>query len=70
MMRKVRGAWTMSDEDARSMLRHIEERIKASNIGIRNRDALIRLRAIIEDDLQANRTLQGRTPRQPQAARG
>ena len=52
------------------MLRQIEERIKSFGIDIRHRDALIRLRAIIEDDLQANRTLQGRTPGTPQAARG
>ena len=43
------------------MLRQIEERINSFGIDIRHRDALIRLRAIIEDDLQANRTLQGRT---------
>ena len=60
----------MPEEDARTMLRQIEERIKSSSIDIRHRDALIRLRAIIEDDLQANRTLQGRTPGQPQPARG
>ena len=43
------------------MLQQIKERIKSSSIDIRHRDALIRLRAIIEDDLQANRMLQGRT---------
>ena len=69
-MRKVRGAWTMPEEDARTMLRQIEERIKTSSIGIRHRDALIRLRAIIEDDLQANRSFQERTTGQSQAARG
>jgi hypothetical protein len=41
----------MPDEDARSMLRLIEERIRASDIRVEHRDALIRLRAMIEDDL-------------------
>ena len=50
-MRKARRRWTMPDEDARSMLKMIEERIRASDIRIEHRDALIRLRAMIEDDL-------------------
>ena len=50
-MPKARRGWTMPDEDARSMLTMIEERIRASDIRVEHRDALIRLRAMIEDDL-------------------
>jgi hypothetical protein len=47
-MRKARCGWTMPEEDARSMLRLIEERIRSSSIDVQHRDVLIRLRAIIE----------------------
>jgi hypothetical protein len=43
----------MPDEDARSMLRLLEERIRSSDIRVEHRDALIRLRAMSEDDLMA-----------------
>src|SRR4051812_22698074 len=52
-MRTARRGWTMPEEDARSMLRLIEERIRSSDIRVEHRDALIRLRAMIEDDLVA-----------------
>ena len=52
-MRKARRGWTMPEEDARSMLTMIEERIRSSDIRVEHRDALIRLRAMIEDDLAA-----------------
>jgi hypothetical protein len=51
-MRKVRG-WIMPEADARSMLRQIEERIRSSAIQVEHRDALIRLRSLLEDDLAA-----------------
>src|SRR3954464_8594981 len=51
-MPKARRGWTMPDEDARSMLMMIEERREASGIQIEHRDALIRLRAMSEDDLR------------------
>ena len=35
------------------MLRHIEERIRSSDIRVEHRDVLIRLREIVEDDLMA-----------------
>src|SRR4051794_31515753 len=41
------------DEDARSMLTMIEERVTSSDIRIEHWDALIRLRAMIADDLIA-----------------
>ena len=53
-MRIARLGWTMPEEDARSMLLIIEERIRSSNIRIEHRDALIRFRAMIEDDLAAS----------------
>jgi len=49
-MRRQR-AWVMPDEDARSLLQQIEERIRASNIEVEHRDILIRLRSLIEEDL-------------------
>jgi hypothetical protein len=52
-MRQARRGWTMPEEDARSMLMMIEERIRSSDIRIEHRDALIRLRAMIENDLAA-----------------
>ena len=52
-MRKARCGWSMVEEDARSMLSMIKERIRASDIRVEHRDALIRLRAMIEDDLRA-----------------
>ena len=50
-MRNARLGWTMPEEDARPMLSMIEERIRSSDIRVEHRDALIRLRAMIEDDL-------------------
>jgi hypothetical protein len=43
----------MPEEDACSMLRRIEERIRASDIQVEHRDVLIRLRAMIEGNLAA-----------------
>ncbi len=50
-MRKARLGWAMPEEDARSMLSLIEERIRSSSIEVQHRDVLIRLRAMVEDDL-------------------
>ena len=52
-MRKARRGWVMPEDDARSMLRLIEERIRSSDIRVEHRDVLIRLRDMIEDDLAA-----------------
>ena len=52
-MRKARRGWTMPEEDARSMVIMIEERIRSSDIRVEHRDALIRLLTMIEDDLGA-----------------
>ena len=50
-MRQARRGWTMPEEDARSLLTLIEQRIGSSGIRVEHRDMLIRLRAMIEDDL-------------------
>ena len=49
-MRNRKG-WIMLEQDARSMLRLIQERITSGNIEVAQRDALIRLRSMIEDDV-------------------
>jgi hypothetical protein len=50
-MRKACLGWVMPEEDARSMLRLIEEQVGSSQIEVQHRDVLIRLRDMIEDDL-------------------
>jgi len=50
-MRKARLGWTMPEEDARSLLLLIEERIRSGDTKAWHRDLLIRLREMIEDDL-------------------
>ena len=50
-MRKARRGWVMPEKDARCMLRLIEERIRSSEIEVEHRHVLIRLRAMIEEDL-------------------
>ena len=52
-MRNARRGWIMPEDEARTLLRLIEDRVRASDIEVRHRDALIRLRAMIEDDLDA-----------------
>ena len=51
-MRGRHRGWIMPDEDISSMLQMIEEKIAASEIEVQHRDALIRLRDILENDLQ------------------
>ncbi len=60
----------MLEEDARSMLPMIEERIRSSDIDVRHRDALIRLRAMIEEDLEAVRGSPGDEAGSQQANQG
>jgi len=43
----------MEEQEARSMLELIQERISTGDIEVAHRDALIRLAAMIEDDLAA-----------------
>ncbi len=46
----------MPQEDIPSMLQMIEERIAFSEIEVRHRDTLIRLKHILEQDLERSRT--------------
>ena len=46
-------AWTMPAEEARTFLQRIQEKIASSDIEVPHRDVLIRLRSIIEEDLEA-----------------
>ena len=43
--------WTLDQAEAISLLQQIEQKISASDIDVRHRDVLIRLRSIIESDL-------------------
>jgi len=45
--------WTMPEDEARSFLQQIEDRIRSSRIESHHRDVLIRLRALIEEDLDS-----------------
>ena len=51
MWQRTRG-WIMPEADILSLLRLIDERVSSLNIEVRHRDALIRLRDILEDDLK------------------
>ncbi len=53
MRSRARG-WIMPVEDIAPMLQMIEEKIASSEIEVEHRHALIRLRDILEDDLQAS----------------
>jgi hypothetical protein len=53
MRQRTRG-WIMPEADMLSMLRLIDERVGSPEIDVRHRDALIRLRDILEQDLKSN----------------
>ena len=48
---KKKRAWSMPEEEARPFLQMLEERVRSSEIEVRHRDALIRLRQVIEEEL-------------------
>ncbi len=54
MRQRTRG-WIMPEADMLSMLRLIDERVRSPEIDVRHRDALIRLRDTLEQDLNSNR---------------
>jgi hypothetical protein len=54
-MHQRRRGWIMPEADMLSMLKLIDERIRSPEINVRHRDALIRLRDILEQDLNSNR---------------
>ena len=45
-------AWTIPADEARTLLRQIQRKIASSDIEVAHRDVLIRLRSIIEEDLE------------------
>ena len=57
----------MPAEEARTFLQQIQEKIASSDIEVPHRDVLIRLRSIIEEDLEAEfeRSVGGRQEDQP-----
>ena len=54
-MRQRTRCWIMPEADIVSLLRRIDERVSSPKIEVRHRDALIRLRDILEDDLNCHR---------------
>ena len=46
-----RRPWSMPEEDARTLLAQIEEKVRSSEIQVADKDALIRLRSLLEQDL-------------------
>jgi hypothetical protein len=50
-MRPQTRGWIMPEADILPMLRLIDEKIRLAEIETRHRDALIRLREILENDL-------------------
>ena len=49
-MRSARRRWTVAGEDIGPLLTMLEQRIQAPDLEVRHRDALIRLRAVIEEE--------------------
>ena len=54
-MRQRSRIWIMPEADILSMLELIEEKIRSPKIDVRHQDALIRLREILESDLDSHR---------------
>ena len=54
MRQRARG-WIMPEADIVSLIRLIDERVSSPRIEVRHRDTLIRLRDILEDDLNRYR---------------
>ena len=67
MQHRTRG-WIMPEADILSLLRLIDERVSSHKIEVRHRDTLIRLRDILEDDL--NRHRNDELPREQQTKSG
>jgi hypothetical protein len=55
IMRPQTRGWIMPEADMVAMLRLIDEKIRLAEIETRHRDALIRLREILENDLNGLR---------------
>jgi|1186.fasta_scaffold99690_3 hypothetical protein len=46
-----RPVWTMPADEARTLLERLQEKIASSEIEVKHKDVLIRLRSMIEEDL-------------------
>ena len=46
-----RRPWSMPEEDARTLLAQIEEKVRSSEIQVADKDTLIGLRSLLEQDL-------------------
>jgi hypothetical protein len=66
MRQRTRG-WIMPEADIVSLLRRIDERVSSPKIDVRHRDALIRLRDILESDLRIYRSDELPKQQQPQS---
>ncbi len=66
MRQRTRG-WVMPEADILSLLRLIDERVSSPKIEVRHRDALIRLRDILKDDLRIYRSDELPKESQPQS---
>ena len=51
-VRSRQHGWIMPEEDIPSMLHMIEQKIASSSMDVQHWDALIRLRHVLEEDLQ------------------
>jgi hypothetical protein len=66
-MRQTTRGWIMPEADIVSLLRRIDERVSSPKIDVRHRDALIRLRDILESDLRIYRSDELPKQQQPQS---
>jgi hypothetical protein len=62
-----RPAWTMPADEALTLLEQLQEKIASSEIEVKHKDVLIRLRSMIEEDLASSTEA---TDERPQAEGG
>jgi len=49
----MKAAWVMSDSDTFELLNAIEDRLTSARLDHQQRDMLVRLRSLLEDDLNS-----------------
>ena len=49
----MKAAWVMSDSDTFELLNAIDDRLTSARLDHRQRDTLLRLRSLLEDDLNS-----------------
>ena len=54
-----RPVWTMPADEARTLLESLQEKIASSEIEVKHKDLLIRLRSMIEEDLASTTEAMG-----------